>query len=182
MLENQDVTEGRARAAAVSERLETAGVLQRPLIDVIDLTMQAKQAYWNVNGHHFRSVQLQLDGLVHLGRQYSDRLAERCVALGEAADGPAGSVVADANFEPFPSGRSDDKRVVQLIAERFRAVSEVGQRLEQLDPVRKAWSAKCSSSLRSNYGCLSSWRLDCSLKPKVAPDPRGVFQEDNLYD
>jgi starvation-inducible DNA-binding protein len=182
MLENQDVTEGRARVAAVSERLETAGVLQRPLIDVIDLTMQAKQAYWNVNGHHFRSVQLQLDALVHLGRQYSDCLAERCVALGEVADGRAGSVVADANLEPFPSGRSDDKRVVQLIAERFRAVSEVGQRLEQLDPVRKAWFAKCSGSLRGNYGCLSSRRLGCSLQPNVVPDPKDVFQEDNLYD
>ena len=124
MLENQGVNEGSARAPAVSERLEAAGVLQRLLIDVIDLTMQAKQAYWNVNGHHFRSVQLQLDGLVDLGRQYSDRLAERCVAIGEAADGLAGSVVADANLEPFPSGRIDDKRVVQLIAERLRVVSE----------------------------------------------------------
>jgi starvation-inducible DNA-binding protein len=129
----------RAAALEIEERLEAAGILQRLLTDSIDLTLQAKQAHWNVRGAEFRSVHRQLDELVEAGRSYSDRLAERCLALGAAADGRAASVASGTDLEPFPEGRLEDNDVVEHIAARLLTVSEAGRsrlaRLEQIDPV-----------------------------------------------
>lgn len=140
---NSEVMEqGRAAAIVPEERLEAAGILQRLLIDIIDLTLQAKQAHWNLRGSGFRSIHLQLDELVEAGRAYSDRLAERCLALGVAADGRAASVAANTNLDPFPEGRLEVKQVIESVAERLRTVSETARsrlaRLEQVDPVSQS--------------------------------------------
>lgn len=132
---------GREAAAPIDERLEATatGILQRLLTDLIDVTLQAKQAHWNVYGQNFRSVHHQLDELAETGHSYSDRLAERCLALGTPADGRVGVIAASTDLDPLPEGRIEDKRVVQLIAERLRTLSEVGRsrldRLNQCDAV-----------------------------------------------
>ena len=129
---------GRAAYAPPDERLEAAGMLQRLLTDVIDLTLQSKQAHWNLRGPNFRSLHRQLDELAERGREFSDRLAERCLALGVAADGRVQSIAADSDLVQFPEGRMDDSRVVEHISQRLRTVSEVGrsrlERLGQADP------------------------------------------------
>lgn len=136
------IDRGRAAAMVPEERLETAGILQQLLTNIIDLTLQAKQAHWNLRGFEFRSIHLQLDQLVEAGRVYSDRLAERCLALGVAADGRAASVAANTSLDPFPEGRLQVKQVVEYIADRLRTVSEAGRsrlaRLEQVDPVSQS--------------------------------------------
>ena len=133
------IAHGRAAAATADARLEAAGILQRLLTDVVDLTLQAKQAHWNLHGPNFMSVHHQLDETAEFGREYSDRLAERCLALGAAAEGRAASVASDTDLDPFPEGRVEDKRAVTLIADRLRTLSEAGRsRLEELghaDPV-----------------------------------------------
>jgi len=132
-MRGEAIARGRAAAAAPEERLEAAGILQRLLGDVIDLTLQAKQAHWNVRGTTFRSVHRQLDELAEVGREYSDRLAERCLALGAAADGRVTTVVATTDLDPFPEGRIDDRQAVEQIASRLRTCSEAGRsRLEEL--------------------------------------------------
>jgi starvation-inducible DNA-binding protein len=125
---------GREAEAPIGGRLEAAGILQRLLTDLVDITLQAKQAHWNVYGQNFRSVHRQLDEVAEIGRVFSDRLAERCLALGTAADGRVGVIAADTDLEPFPEGRVEEKQVVRLIAERLRTFSEVGRsRLEHLN-------------------------------------------------
>jgi starvation-inducible DNA-binding protein len=136
------VSEGRAAAIVPEERLEAAGILQRLLTDIIDLTLQAKQAHWNLRGSEFRSIHLQLDELGEAGRAYADRLAERCLALGVAADGRVASVAANTDLDPFPEGRLEVKQVIEYVADRLRTVSEAGRsrlaRLEQVDPVSQS--------------------------------------------
>ena len=45
----------------------TAGeALQATLVDLVDLSLVAKQAHWNVVGRNFRSVHLQLDEVVKM--------------------------------------------------------------------------------------------------------------------
>ncbi|WP_194819939.1 Dps family protein [Nocardia sp. XZ_19_385] len=95
-------------------------VLQEALTDLIDLSLTAKQAHWNVVGPHFRSVHLQLDELVDSAREFSDSVAERAAALGISPDGRAATVAADA--AEFPSGYLSDSEVVALIVSRLDAV------------------------------------------------------------
>lgn len=59
-----------------------AGALQGGLVDLIDLSLVAKQVHWNVTGPRFRSVHLQLDEVVDTARAHSDTVAERASALG----------------------------------------------------------------------------------------------------
>ncbi len=63
--------------------------LQGALVDLVDLSLVAKQVHWNVVGPRFRSVHLQLDDVVVTARQHSDTVAERASAVGVNPDGRA---------------------------------------------------------------------------------------------
>jgi starvation-inducible DNA-binding protein len=126
-------------ALNVDSRLEAAGMLQVLLVDVIDLTSQGTQARWNLYGPMFRSVRLELDQMVDSARQYADQLAERCLALGVAADGRLATVTSTTHLDSFPGGRVEDRQVVHLISDRLHTVSAVGRSvlrsLGETDPV-----------------------------------------------
>lgn len=129
----------RAAALELDRRLAAAQILQRLLIDLLDLGLQGKQAHWNVRGHMFGDLHRLLDEVVETSRGASDRLAERCLALGVAADGRVASVARDTHLDEFPEGRVDDRDVVELIANRLHTVSEAARsrlgKLGELDVV-----------------------------------------------
>lgn len=98
------------------------GHLQETLVDLIDLTLQAKQAHWNVVGPRFRSVHLQLDDLVTHTRSYADSVAERIVTLGDPAEGGSRTVDHHTKIDPLPAGFLQDVEAVKLLIERLDAV------------------------------------------------------------
>lgn len=117
----------------VDQRLNVGGIVQELLVDLIDLALQAKQAHWNLRGPMFRDLHLLLDELVGAAHGYADLMAERCLAVGIAADGRAATVAAASHLDSFPEGRIGDRRVVELMVERLQMVSEVGRsRLREL--------------------------------------------------
>ena len=61
---------------------EVLAELQSMLVELIDLALIGKQAHWNVEGPHFRSLHLELDELVDTWRSLGDQVAEREVTLG----------------------------------------------------------------------------------------------------
>lgn len=136
---NEQPVFGRAAALDVDRRLNAAGILQELLIDLIDLSLQGKQAHWNLRGRMFRELHLLLDEIVDLARDAADQLAERCLALGVAADGRLATVAAGSHLDPFPEGRIEDEQVVELIATRLQTVSEAGRSrlvpLGDVDPI-----------------------------------------------
>src|SRR6478752_4928324 len=75
-----------------------AGALQGGLVDLIDLSLVAKQVHWNVTGPRFRSVHLQLDEVVDTARAHSDTVAERASALGVSPDGRAATVAGTSGI------------------------------------------------------------------------------------
>jgi starvation-inducible DNA-binding protein len=99
---------GQAEKDAVGE------VLQSTLVDLIDLSLIAKQAHWNIVGKNFRSVHLQLDELVTFARTYTDEVAERASALGVSPNGKA-RVVAENSVLDFPEGWQDEDTVISSI-------------------------------------------------------------------
>jgi starvation-inducible DNA-binding protein len=107
-------------------RDETGRVLQEALVDLIDLSLVAKQAHWNVVGRNFRSVHLQLDELVAAAREYTDQVAERASAIGVSPDGRAATVAKDSGVPDFATGWRDDEAVAQAIT---ATLGEVVQRM-----------------------------------------------------
>ncbi|GMW01002.1 MAG: DNA starvation/stationary phase protection protein [Candidatus Hydrogenedentota bacterium] len=102
---------------------DTVGdALQAALADMIDLSLQAKQAHWVVMGPGFRSIHLELDELVDAYRIASDEIAERMTALNIAPDGRAQTVARQSGLEAFPEGPVMDVNVRTLIADRIATV------------------------------------------------------------
>ena len=88
------------------------------LADLIDLSLQGKQAHWNVKGPEFKSVHEQLDEIVIQARLHYDNVAERIVTLGGAAEANAGAVAKSSRLKPFPPGPIMDADAVRAILDR----------------------------------------------------------------
>jgi starvation-inducible DNA-binding protein len=100
----------------------TGAALQATLVDLIDLSLLAKQAHWNLVGRQFHDVHLHLDELVSTAREYSDKVAERMAAIGVSPDGRAGTVNKTAAVPDFAAGWVTDRDVIEKIFESVDVV------------------------------------------------------------
>ncbi|MEB8336497.1 Dps family protein [Streptomyces endophyticus] len=103
--------------------LKTVGeALQGALVDLVDLSLVAKQVHWNVVGPRFRSVHLQLDEVVDTARQHSDTVAERASTLGVPPDGRAKTVADTSGVGVAPEGWVKDTDAVGTLVDALGAV------------------------------------------------------------
>ncbi|WP_137875499.1 DNA starvation/stationary phase protection protein [Rhodococcus sp. Q] len=102
----------------------TGDALQGTVVDLIDLSLVAKQAHWNVIGRNFLSVHESLDELVTVARDFTDAAAERATAIGVSPDGRAATVASDAGTTGFGAGWTSDTDVVDAIVANLAAVVE----------------------------------------------------------
>ncbi|MDR2975577.1 MAG: DNA starvation/stationary phase protection protein [Propionibacteriaceae bacterium] len=102
---------------------ESTVVLQRVLVDLIDLGLLGKQAHWNVHGPAFRPVHLELDEVVGQLIEWQDEVAERISALGGNPDGRASTVAASTSVPPLEGGPIQDREVITGFAQRLTATS-----------------------------------------------------------
>ncbi|MER7500010.1 DNA starvation/stationary phase protection protein [Nonomuraea pusilla] len=113
--------------------------LQGALVDLIDLSLVAKQAHWNLVGSHFRPIHLQLDELTDLARAHMDTVAERCVALGSSPDGRSATVAKSTRLQQPEHGWIEDGKVVATVTDILAGVSKrMYERIratEEADPV-----------------------------------------------
>jgi starvation-inducible DNA-binding protein len=110
---------------------QTNPILQAALVDLIDLSLVAKQAHWNVRGRNFRSVHLELDEIIDQVRINSDDVAERLAAVGGSPDGRASTVAATSKvptIEPGPIGAP------AVVAEFTQRITEAARRIETVLP------------------------------------------------
>ncbi|MBV7699445.1 Dps family protein [Streptomyces sp. TRM70350] len=99
-----------------------AEALQGALVDLIDLSLVAKQIHWNVVGPRFRTVHLQLDEVVTSARAHSDTVAERASALGVPPDGRASTVAVGSGIGATAGGWIRDAEAVEALVDALRAV------------------------------------------------------------
>ncbi|AYG02329.1 Dps family protein [Gryllotalpicola protaetiae] len=117
---------------------QLTGDLQRVLVDLIELSLQGKQAHWNVVGKNFRDLHLQLDEIVHSAREFADVIAERLRALHAAPDGRSVTISSATSLPVYPNGEVDTAETVDLITARLEAVvgtmREVHDEVDDEDP------------------------------------------------
>jgi starvation-inducible DNA-binding protein len=115
----------KVKSALSDEARKTTGeVLQRALVDLIDLSLNAKQAHWNLTGRNFRSIHLQLDEVVAIAREHADVMAERAAAIGVNPDGRARTVADTGEQTPLDSGDLQDDKVVAAVTDLLSAIVE----------------------------------------------------------
>jgi len=112
----------------------TGAALQATLVDLVDLSLVAKQAHWNLVGRQFHDVHLHLDELVETARKYSDEVAERAAAIGVSPDGRAATVTADSQVPDVESGWLKDRDVIRAAFEAIdAAVKRLRPRIEEVE-------------------------------------------------
>ncbi|MFF7159417.1 ferritin-like domain-containing protein [Streptomyces sp. NPDC008139] len=121
------------------DRKTVGDALQGALVDLVDLSLLAKQVHWNVVGPRFRSVHLQLDEVVDTARLHSDTVAERASAIGVTPDGRARTVAETSGIDTVTDGWVKDTEVVEILVAALDAVivrmRERIETTEQPDPV-----------------------------------------------
>jgi len=113
--------------------------LQGALVDLVDLSLLAKQVHWNVVGPRFRSIHLQLDEVVSTARTHSDTVAERASAIGVSPDGRAGTIAKTSGIDTVTDGWVKDTEVVEIMVAALHAtITRMRERIESTekpDPV-----------------------------------------------
>ncbi|WP_434597342.1 Dps family protein [Streptomyces sp. A5-4] len=104
--------------------------LQGALVDLVDLSLVAKQVHWNVVGPRFRSVHLQLDDVVVTARQHSDTVAERASAIGVNPDGRSTTVSEATAIREVPAGWIKDVDAVRILVDALGVV--IGRMRERI--------------------------------------------------
>lgn len=105
-------------------RLTAAASVQSMLPRLVALTLDAKQAHWNVTGPGFVQLHALTDELAADVRAWTDRLAERAVALGSPVDARPATVAAAAG-PSFPMGWLTDREAAVELVERIGSVAEL---------------------------------------------------------
>ena len=101
-----------------------AAALQQALVDLTALSLQGKQAHWNIEGPGFRSLHLHLDEIIDEVRLAADDVAERMAAI---------EVSPTSLVEPLEAGFLPTDKTARLYEEHLLATSE---RIKAtLDPV-----------------------------------------------
>lgn len=140
------------------DRSTTVGdALQPVLVDVIGLALVGKQAHWTVTGREFTQVHEQLDTLVDAWRGWSDRLAERMVALGVVPDGQPASV-AEADVPKLALGWQDTHDALASMADGVAAVAArvrgTVEEIGDVDPVTEGVLLEILEGLEEQHWML----------------------------
>ncbi|AOP49457.1 Dps family protein [Streptomyces lydicus] len=117
------------------DRGVVGNALQGALVDLVDLSLVAKQVHWNVIGPRFRSIHLQLDEVVAIARTHTDTVAERASAIGVSPDGRAATVAKTSGITEVQDGWIKDGEVVRTMVSALGAV--IGRMRERITATEK---------------------------------------------
>jgi starvation-inducible DNA-binding protein len=97
-------------------RTKATNLLNARLADAIDLTLQGKQAHWNVKGPQFIALHELFDKVVESAEDWVDDLAERVVALGGVAEGTLTVVGKKTTLAAYPLDIVDGREHVDALS------------------------------------------------------------------
>ena len=90
-------------------------LLNRRLADAIDLSLQAKQAHWNVKGPGFIALHELFDRIAGEIDDHVDELAERITALGGTAEGTVQAVAGRTRLAAYPLTIADGRAHLEAL-------------------------------------------------------------------
>jgi starvation-inducible DNA-binding protein len=118
------------------ETIDHAHHLQATLVELIDLSLQAKQAHWNVVGLSFKPIHEFLDELTDAYRAWYDDVAERLTAIGVSPDGRSATVSASTPLEQLSPGPLADQLILAAFDERVTGVAaRIRERADRIGDV-----------------------------------------------
>lgn len=147
-----------------SDRVKSTQALQATLTELQALSLQTKQAHWNVSGALYyplhELLQEHYDGIA----KYADDVAERMLAVGSSSDGRAPVIVGSSNLPEIPGGFIDDARVLNFFTQQYATVAQrVFKRIkdvEDADPTTSNLLQEVEAALEKYQ-----WQMRAHLQP-----------------
>ena len=102
-------------------RTKVIDLLAARLADAIDLSLQAKQAHWNVRGPHFFSLHELFDKVADETREHADTIAERIAQLGGIAEGTIRAAAKRSALPEYPLSIQDGREHVEALTSALAA-------------------------------------------------------------
>lgn len=106
-------------------RSKVIAILNARLADAIDLSMQAKQAHWNVKGPNFIGLHELFDDVAEHAEGHVDKLAERITSLGGTALGTVRAVGRTSSLKAYPEDIFDGPAHVAALATALAAFAKL---------------------------------------------------------
>lgn len=139
---------------------QTADLLQKNMVNLVDLGLLLKQAHWAVVGKNFRSLHLQLDEILLTVRESSDEVAERLSTLGVSPDGRSSTVAKTSDLADYPQGFLTVDSSVSPVADAVKTVCESLRSaipaLAEADPISEDLFIGISSQLEKHLWMLQA--------------------------
>ncbi len=145
-------------------RKKVIRLLNTSLADAIHLSLQAKQAHWNVKGATFQPLHELFDSLYEQASGWSDLLAERAVQLGGAAEGTLAMVTAGTRLPAYKADATEGKDHLVLLSTSVAAFGKsVRGAIDAADKAGDAGSADLFTEI-SRGADKMLWFLEAHLQ------------------
>lgn len=102
-------------------RKVSIALLQDCLYDALDLSLQAKQAHWNVRGPSFGPLHDLFEQIYNEVADHSDMIAERLTALGGQAHGTARAAANNSSLDEYPLDASKQSEHIDAMSSALAA-------------------------------------------------------------
>jgi len=152
--------------------------LQATLTELQQLSLQTKQAHWNVSGTLFWPLHEMLQEHYEGVSKYADEVAERLLSIGSSSDGRAPTIVETSGLAEIQGGFIDDARVLTFFISQYQTVgARIKKRVDDIEKVDPT-SANLLQEVES-FIEKYQWQVRAEFQPTQTDPNTGVDINNN---